>query len=145
KHYRLFAKDEANHSPEKAGLYGSHPFGFILGSDTFGFFLDFPGEIHVDAACKQKDLLELFIGSHDFDFYLIEGKSPAEIVREFLKLAGRPYFPPAWAFGFQQSRYSYPDRPSVEAIADNFRDRGIPCDAIYLDIDYMDQYKCFTV
>ena len=32
----------------------------------------------------------------------------------------------------------------VEEIANSFREHQIPCDAIYLDIDYMDKYKCFT-
>jgi alpha-glucosidase len=32
----------------------------------------------------------------------------------------------------------------VRDIAGNFRKRGIPCDVIYLDIDYMDGYRCFT-
>lgn len=29
-------------------------------------------------------------------------------------------------------------------IADGFKKRGIPCDAIYVDIDYMDGFRCFT-
>ena len=29
-------------------------------------------------------------------------------------------------------------------IAENFRKRDIPCDTIYLDIDYMDGYRVFT-
>ena len=29
-------------------------------------------------------------------------------------------------------------------LAFQFRSRNIPCDALYLDIDYMDGYRCFT-
>jgi alpha-glucosidase len=32
----------------------------------------------------------------------------------------------------------------VRKIADKFRELQIPCDAIYLDIDYMDGFRCFT-
>ena len=46
--------------------------------------------------------------------------------------------------GYIQSRYSYyPDR-KVRFIADNFRERRIPCDGIFLDIDYMDGFRIFT-
>lgn len=145
KHYRLFAKDDASHSPDKAGLYGSHPFGIVYGERTFGFFLDFPGEIHIDAACKKRAELEVFIGSHDFSLIIIEGLTPLEIIRKYLELVGPPYLPPQWAFGFQQSRYSYPDRGAIEEIAKNFRTLKIPCDAVYFDIDYMKDYKCFTI
>ena len=29
-------------------------------------------------------------------------------------------------------------------IANTFREKNIPCDTIYLDIDYMDGYRVFT-
>ena len=29
-------------------------------------------------------------------------------------------------------------------MAAEFRKRDIPCDALYLDIDHMDRFKCFT-
>lgn len=51
---------------------------------------------------------------------------------------------PRWALGYHQSRFSYsPDRRVIE-IADTFRLKRIPCDAIWMDIDYMDGYRIFT-
>ena len=32
----------------------------------------------------------------------------------------------------------------MKEIASGLRDRKIPCDALYLDIDYMEGYRCFT-
>jgi alpha-glucosidase len=52
--------------------------------------------------------------------------------------------PPLWGLGYQQCRYSYETRARVEEVARAFRRRKIPCDAIYLDIHYMDAYRVFT-
>ncbi len=46
--------------------------------------------------------------------------------------------------GYQQSRWSYYPDKELYRLADEFRSRGIPCDALYLDIDYMDGYRDFT-
>jgi alpha-glucosidase len=55
-----------------------------------------------------------------------------------------PLPPALWSIGYQQCRYSYyPDR-EVISIAENFRERDFPGDAIVLDIHYMDAYKIFT-
>jgi alpha-glucosidase (family GH31 glycosyl hydrolase) len=29
-------------------------------------------------------------------------------------------------------------------IAKTFREKGLPCDVIWMDIDYMDGFRCFT-
>jgi alpha-glucosidase len=52
--------------------------------------------------------------------------------------------PPLWALGNQQCRYSYGSADELREIAHNFRVRDIPCDVLYLDIDYMDGYRVFT-
>lgn len=145
KRYRLFAKDEPSHTPEKASLYGSHPFFIVQGSKTFGVFVDYPGELVIDVGFTEKDLLEVMLPSAHFDLYLIESWDVRHIIREFLQLTGAPYLPPRWSFGYQQCRYSYPDATSIREVAAKCRDHGIPCDAIYLDIDYMKDYKIFTV
>ena len=48
---------------------------------------------------------------------------------------------PRWALGYQQSRFSYSPDSRVIEIADTFRHKRIPCDVIWMDIDYMDGYR----
>ncbi len=67
-----------------------------------------------------------------------------EAVARFCQLTGHMPMPPLWALGHHQSRYSYMNQDEVLAVAREFQSRGIPCDALYLDIHYMDNYKVFT-
>lgn len=144
--YRMWNSDDPSHTEEKDALYGSHPF-FIISDENekIGIFIDFPTEFHIDAGFTQYDILSIKVPSENFDLYIFTGNSELQIVREYLKLTGTPYMPPKWAFGFQQSRWSYPNENAVTDVADKMADAGIPCDAIYIDIDYMDNYKVFTV
>lgn len=143
--YRLYNTDEPNHTPDKQSLYGSHPFMIVEGAVSFGLFIDYPGAITIDAGFTLRDRVTISFDSADFDLYIFASADKRAIVRELLQLIGRPYLPPAWAFGFHQCRWSYPDRKRVEEVAASFREKEIPCDAIYLDIDYMEDFKVFTV
>jgi alpha-glucosidase len=77
-------------------------------------------------------------------YYFIEG-SFQEIVRRYGQLTGFPPLPPRWALGYHQSRFSYETEAKVRQIADEFNQRGLPLSVLHLDIDYMDDYKVFTV
>ena len=80
----------------------------------------------------------------ELDYYLFAGPTPAAVVEQFTRLTGRPLLPPLWALGFHQSRWSYMSGEEVEAVAQGFRARRIPLDAIHLDIDYMRGFRVFT-
>ncbi len=77
------------------------------------------------------------------DFFVFYGSLP-EILRHHADLTGRPYLPPVWALGYHQSRWSYKTEERVMQLARRFRETGVPCDAIHLDIHYMDRYMVFT-
>ena len=143
--YRTFNTDIAPHQPHLETLYGSHPFLFIDGPQGFGLFIDYPSEMTFDIGQTHKDIMEILIPSEHFDLYLFDINSPKAIVKEYLMLTGSPYIPPKWAFGYQQCRYSYPDAKTVLEIAERFRTLDIPCDAIGMDIDYMEDFKVFTL
>ena len=81
--------------------------------------------------------------SYVWDFLTFSG-TPEEILRTYSDLSGRPFFPPIWSIGFHQSRWSYKSQKRVLQIAKKFRTEDLPCDAIHLDIHYMDAYKVFT-
>ncbi len=74
-----------------------------------------------------------------------EFSASEQIVREFRALIGRSYIPPKWAFGYGQSRWSYMNSQEVREVARQYREQHLPLDMIYLDIDYMERYKDFTV
>jgi len=79
------------------------------------------------------------------DYYLFYGPSAKQVVETYAWLTGTPPLPPLWAFGFQQSRYSYMSQARVLEVANRLRDDAIPADAIYLDIDFQENNRPFTV
>jgi alpha-glucosidase len=79
------------------------------------------------------------------DYYLLYGPSPKQVVETYAWLTGTPPLPPLWSLGFQQSRYSYLSQARVLEVANRFREESIPADAIYLDIDYQESNRPFTV
>lgn len=143
--YESFCSDDPFHTETKLSLYAAHNFLMLSGSDNFGIFIDFPAKIRWDIGYTSKNKTVITIDGTDFDFYYIKGSKPIEIVKEFRKAIGKSYIPPFWAFGYQQSRWSYPDAKTVDSVIDGYDKAGIPLDCVYLDIDYMDSYKDFTV
>jgi len=143
--YRFYNTDDPEHTPEKMSLYGSHPFMILDGKSTFGLFIDYPSEIIFDIGFTDKDILKITVPLKDFDLYIFDTDEKLSIIREYFNLTGKPYIPPKWAFGFQQSKWSYFSEEEVRNVAKKFRETGIPCDVIYTDIDYMDSYKVFTI
>lgn len=143
--FESFCTDDPKHTPDKKSLYGAHNFFIVDGTENFGVFIDYPSKVTFDFGFNHKDFIEISIEDKNVDVYIIKEASNKKIVKEFLTIIGESYVPPKWAFGFQQSRWSYEDSKAVEKIADKFLEHQIPCDAIYLDIDYMERFKDFTV
>jgi len=79
------------------------------------------------------------------DYYLIYGPTPKQVVEGYACLTGPTPLPPLWSLGYQQSRYSYYPEARVREIANRLRADKIPADAIYLDIDYQQNNRPFTV
>ena len=126
-------------------LYQSHPvllalrpglaWGLMLGSSWYS---------HFDLGAERPDALGLFSLGGELDYYLFAGPTPAAVVEQITRLTGRPALPPLWALGYHQSRWGYRSDADIRAIANGFRSRQIPIDAIHLDIDYMDGFRVFS-
>lgn len=146
--YESFCTDQPHHTEEKTALYGAHNFLMVDSRETstlFGVYFDYPAKVTFDIGYTSYDRLTVSTERSDMAVYIIEGESTADIVKQFRKLIGKSYIPPLWAFGFQQSRWGYASKSDIESVADSYRSCGIPLDAIYLDIDYMESFKDFTV
>src|SRR5439155_13328271 len=79
-----------------------------------------------------------------FPVIVIERDTPQQVVSALADLTGHMALPPRWALGYQQCRYSYAPDSEVVRVAAEFRRRRIPCDVMWMDIDYMDGHRSFT-
>lgn len=76
--------------------------------------------------------------------YVFAGPQMPAILTAYTWLTGRTPLPPLWALGYHQCRWHKYDQAAVEALGQHHRDDEFPCDALWLDIDYMDGYRVFT-
>ena len=131
--------------PGLRSMYLSIPFGILLrGQRAGGLFWDNPRRQKWDLGQTVLDQWTMAAAGGEVDLYLVAGPQLPSILDRYTELTGRMPLPPRWALGYHQSRYSYQTRQRVEAVAETFRRKKIPCDAIYLDIDHMDRYRVFT-
>lgn len=143
--YESFCSDQPNHSEEKRSLYGAHNFIIVDGEELFGAYFDYPGKITFDIGYTMQNTMEITSETADIDVYIITGDTPLDIVKQFREIIGRSYIAPFWAFGYQQSRWGYACKEDIENVVNGYKNAGIPLDAVYLDIDYMQDFKDFTV
>ena len=143
--YESYCSDDPFHTETKSSLYAAHTFILLAGGKNIGVFVDFPARVRWDIGYTRQDTCVVTLDGTDFDIYVITGEKPLDIIREFRAAIGKSYVPPKWAFGYQQSRWSYHNAEAVDSVIENYDKAGIPLDCVYLDIDYMDSYKDFTI
>ncbi len=144
--YRSWCSDDPNHTEDKQSLYGAHNFIVVDSSAAcFGLFFDYPGEITFDIGYTCSDQLSVSCAEADLYVYVITGENAYEIVKQFRAIIGRSYIPPKFAFGYGQSRWGYKNEADVRRVVDEHRKHQVPLDMVYMDIDYMVDYKDFTV
>ena len=143
--YTSNCTDDPNHREDTHSLYAAHNFLVFAETEPFGLFLDNPGKVTFDIGYTQQDTVVITMDSWDMDLYYIDGKDLKDIVKQFRYMVGRSYIPPKWAFGFGQSRWGYQSEEDIREVEQRYRELDIPLDSIYLDIDYMERFKDFTL
>ncbi len=143
--YESWCSDDPSHTEDKRSLYGAHNFIIVRGKVTFGLFVDNPGKIVWDIGYTCLDKCVITVENPDVDVYYITGESERDIAKQFRHIIGKSYVPPFWAFGYQQSCWGYSKLQDFYDVQENHHKNNIPLDCIYMDIDYMERFKDFTV
>ena len=112
---------------------------------AYGIFFDNTFRSYFDFAHERRNVTSFWAQGGEMNYYFIYGPKMNDVVESYTDLTGKPHqMPPLWALGFHQCKWSYYPESEVKEIAATFRSLKIPCDAIYLDIDYMEGFRCFT-
>ena len=146
KRFENWATDSYAFGKNTDPIYKAIPFyTAIQDNKSYGIFFDNTFKSHFDFAQERRNVTSFWAQGGEMNYYFIYGPKMEDVVKNYTDLTGKPHtLPPLWALGFHQCKWSYYPESNVKEVTKTFRDLKIPCDAIYLDIDYMDGFRCFT-
>ena len=126
-------------------IYKSVPFYIGLHhSNAYGIFFDNTFKSYFDFCHERHNVTSFWAHGGEMNYYFFYGPDMKEVVSMYTDLTGKAELPPLWSLGYHQSKWSYYPESEFRGVAKKFRELQIPCDAIYLDIDYMEGFRCFT-
>ncbi|XP_058777569.1 uncharacterized protein LOC131651863 isoform X2 [Vicia villosa] len=136
--------DAWGYGPDTASLYQSHPWvlAVLPNGEALGILADTTRRCEIDL---RKESIVRFIAPSSYPVITFGPfASPTDVLISLSKAIGTVFMPPKWSLGYQQCRWSYLSDQRVLEVAKTFREKSIPCDVIWHDIDYMDGFRCFT-
>ena len=145
KHFTMWNTDIPAYKADTDPLYQTIPFFYgINHGATYAIFFDNSYWSSFDMGKESPDRYSFGAVNGEMNYYFFSGATPKKVLERFTELVGRMPLPPRWSLGYQQCRWSYYPESRVRKLASNFRSKLIPCDVLYLDIDYMEGYRIFT-
>lgn len=140
-----WATDQYAFHKDQEPLYKVVPFYIGLRENkAYGIFFDNTFRSFFDFSHERKGVTSFWADGGEMNYYFIYGPKMSDVVTTYTHLTGKPELPPLWTLGYHQCKWSYYPESKVKEITSKFRELQIPCDAIYLDIDYMEGFRCFT-
>lgn len=71
------------------------------------------------------------------DVFITASPDPKVIIGEYARITGFAELPPLWSFGYMQSHRTLSGPDEIKWVADTFREKKLPCDAlIYLGTEF---------
>ncbi|MCB9437363.1 MAG: glycoside hydrolase family 31 protein [Anaerolineales bacterium] len=145
KQFQLWNFDPIGYHRGTDPVYYSIPFYMgVTPKYALGVLWDNPAKGMVNLGATTPTQMSFSAETGELRFYLIADETAELVLKRYFQLTGAPPLPPLWAFGYQQSRWSYTPSSRFRELATEFRKRKIPCDVLHFDIDYMDGYRVFT-
>lgn len=140
--------DSGHDSDRSRNIYGVHPFYLGVTEDepktAHGVFFLSSNAMDVVMNKKANTISFRAIGGI-MDIFFFAGPTPNDVIKQYHMTIGPPVLPPQWALGWHQCRWGYWTLEQTIAAYSGYKEHNIPLDAIWNDIDYMDEYKDWTL
>lgn len=106
----------------------------FLSSKQYAVLFDNASAGFIDLDSKKNNSLNYETATGTMNYFVIAGTDWYDLVTQYTNLTGYQPLPPRWAFGCFSSRFGYHSQAETEATVDKFFEKGIPLEAIILDI-----------
>ncbi|WP_433290552.1 alpha-xylosidase [Actinoplanes sp. CA-030573] len=130
--------EDGGTSSEQA--YKNVPFYFT--NKGYGVLVDHPGRVSFEVASEMVSRTQFSVAGQTLSYVVIYGPTPAEILRKYTALTGRPALPPAWSFGLWLSTsFTTPyDEETVTRFVDGMAERDLPLSVFHFDTFWMREF-----
>ena len=129
---RTAAMDSLGYDPEHGDpLYKHWPFVLSRSPEGrwVGIYYDTMAVCTFDLGCEHDNYHGFYryveIDDGDLDYYLMAGRTPAEVIAQFVALIGGTHLPPRWSLGFGQTAMGLADAPDAQKQLEGFIDRTV--------------------
>ncbi|XP_013408342.1 maltase-glucoamylase, intestinal-like isoform X2 [Lingula anatina] len=127
-----------------ANLYGVHPFYMGLEDNGKAHGVLFLNSNAQDVTLSPAPALTYRTIGGVLDLYFFLGPTPENVVQQYTEAIGRPFMPPYWSLGFSLGNYGYDNIQNMKNVVSKMKEKDIPHDYQFGDIDYMDRALDFT-
>lgn len=121
--------------------YKNVPFYFT--NAGYGVLVDHPGKVSFEVASEMVTRTQFSVAGQSMSYLVIHGPTPADVIRKYTALTGRPALPPAWSFGLWLTTSfttSY-DEETVNKFVDGMADRDLPLSVFHFDTFWMREFN----
>lgn len=108
---------------------------FYISSEGYGVFADHAGQVSFEVCSEKVEYVGCSVPGEQIRLHIMYGKTPAEIIKVYTALTGRPALPPAWSFGLWLSTSFKPkyDEDTVSKMICGMEERHIPFRVFHFD------------
>ncbi|TDC06730.1 alpha-xylosidase [Nonomuraea longispora] len=116
---------------------------FYLTNRGYGVFVNHPGRVSFEVGSESVSRVQFSVEGHDLEYLVVHGPTPADILRRYTALTGRPALPPAWSFGLwlSTSFTTDYDEATVTSFVDGMAGRDLPLSVFHFDCFWMRRYR----
>ena len=127
-------------------IYGAIPFMLAHKSNrSAGILFVNSSEMWIDVEKNENGTITHWMAeAGKFDVFFFVNKTPKDVIKTYMNIAGKPQLPQYFAIAYHQCRWNYNDEADVLMVDNKFDEYGIPYDVIWLDIEHTDGKRYFT-
>ena len=116
---------------------------FYLTNGGYGVLVDHPGKVSFEVASEMVTRTQFSVAGQRLSYLVIYGPTPADVIRKYTALTGRPALPPAWSFGLwlTTSFTTDYDEETVNKFVGGMADRDLPLSVFHFDCFWMREFN----
>ncbi|KAI9262408.1 alpha glucosidase, partial [Phascolomyces articulosus] len=132
-------------TPLNTNSYGHHPFYTEIRNGKAHGVLLLNAHGMDYALDKGKITWKVIGGVLDFYLFVPQDRTPNSVIQLYTDVIGKPAMPAMWSLGWHQCRNGYKNISEADQVINKYTEHQIPLETMWLDIDYMDRFRGFTL